>query len=169
MEYFTECPHCQNRFKVLITNIQGEIYTTICQKCFSQFTFRIQIQQQYPQQFFKKPSSYDIVGVLLIISALLGYLMAGMFASLPSLFPEESAKNEFFDEGAYACGLSTIIFSSFTLIGGIFAFTGKHHGSIAVGGVYGVLSIGFIIGAILSIVALILFYKIKKKNESFEF
>lgn len=192
MEYLVDCPHCQNRFKVLIPIFQGELYTTNCPKCNLQFTFRIsQIpqyqmppqqqfqpyqQMQYPQQiqiplYFKKPSNYTTVGILLTISALIGYMVSAVFFMYPDVLGLKSPTPEITVEDImYSSGIINAIFSSFTLVGGIASFTGRHEGIIIVGSIHGILSIIFnIVSALISISALILFYKIKKENEVFDF
>lgn len=56
----------------------------------------------------------------------------------------------------YSCAIIGIILSIFTLLGGISALKRKHFGLAAVGAVLGFISPFFIIGTILSVVALIL-------------
>ncbi|MEW6070470.1 MAG: carboxypeptidase-like regulatory domain-containing protein, partial [Candidatus Thermoplasmatota archaeon] len=56
----------------------------------------------------------------------------------------------------YACATIQIIFLVFILAGGVFAIKRKHFGVCVVGSVVGILSMFVVIGAILSITALIL-------------
>jgi len=63
----------------------------------------------------------------------------------------------------YACSIVIFILSVFTLLGGIFALKRKHFGIAVIGAIMGIPAIGFLIGLILSIIALI--FLVLSRNE----
>ncbi|MDI6916387.1 MAG: carboxypeptidase-like regulatory domain-containing protein [Thermoplasmatales archaeon] len=56
----------------------------------------------------------------------------------------------------YVCSIVIFILSFFTLLGGIFALKRRHFGIAVIGAIMGIPALGFLIGSILSIIALIL-------------
>lgn len=56
----------------------------------------------------------------------------------------------------YTCSIVIVVLSVFTMLGGVFALKRKHFGVAVIGAVLGIPALGFFIGLILSIIALIL-------------
>lgn len=63
----------------------------------------------------------------------------------------------------WICGAIGIILSLFALLGGIMSLLRKNWALALVGGILGLFTIGFIIGSVLSLVALILIAVSKKE------
>lgn len=63
------------------------------------------------------------------------------------------------------CGIMMAIFAIFALIGGIFAIMKKNYKLALMGAIIGIISIGFVIGSVLSITAL---FMILKSKDSFD-
>lgn len=63
----------------------------------------------------------------------------------------------------WICGAIGIILSLFALLGGIMSLQRKNWAFALVGGILGLFTIGFIIGSVLSLVALILIAVSKKE------
>ena len=57
------------------------------------------------------------------------------------------------------CGIMMVVFAIFALLGGIFALKQKNYKFALMGAIIGILSLGFIFGSILSIIALIMIFK----------
>lgn len=129
----------------------------------------------YPPQppFFVTQRSKKPVfaGILLIISALLGFGTAAFFGWFGSVIPglptttynETGGQTNITEEEKqmvtsmmYVCGGLVGLFSFIALIGSIYSFTYKSFWIAVIGSVFGILAIGFIIGAVLSFIALIL-------------
>ncbi|PJB22201.1 MAG: hypothetical protein CO114_01350 [Euryarchaeota archaeon CG_4_9_14_3_um_filter_38_12] len=49
-----------------------------------------------------------------------------------------------------------VVLSVFTMLGGVFALKRKHFGTAVIGAIMGIPALGFFIGALLSIISLIL-------------
>lgn len=60
------------------------------------------------------------------------------------------------------CAVAIAIISIFPLLGGIMALQGKSFGLAILGGIIGIFSIGFVLGSILSIIALIMLFMSKE-------
>jgi len=63
----------------------------------------------------------------------------------------------------YVCSIVIFILSVFTLLGGIFALKRKHFGIAVIGAIMGMPALGFLVGLILSIIALI--FLVLSRNE----
>lgn len=74
---------------------------------------------------------------------------------------KESVNSDIFNTTILVCGIVMIIGSIFALVGAIFAFTKKNYQMAFLGSMIGIASIGFFIGAIFSIIAMIMIWKSK--------
>lgn len=108
----------------------------------------------------KKPT---IAGVLMIIAFLLaGYNAASFFfldVDIGNIEEQvgEQVSQDLVNNVLNACGVITLIFGFFLLVGGIFAIKKVHWGVAFIGSILGIFSIGpMFIGSVLSIGALIL-------------
>lgn len=72
-----------------------------------------------------------------------------------------SVNKGYFKTTIYVCGIISIVGSIFALVGGIFAIMQKNYNLAFIGALFGIASIGFVFGTILSIIALIMIWKSK--------
>jgi cytochrome c-type biogenesis protein CcmF len=95
-------------------------------------------------------------GILLVLSGIIGMVMWGAPPSRISLFATHI-------EPTFALALVGFIFSSFTVMAGFFAAKKASYKIALLGGLFGILTLGYYIGSVLAAVALILIYL--SKNE----
>lgn len=117
----------------------------------------------------KKPT---IAGVLMIIAFLLAVYNAASFFFLDVDIGNieeqvgEQVSQDLVNNVLNACGVITLIFGFFLLVGGIFAIKKVHWGVALIGSILGIFSIGpMFIGSVLSIAALILLFMAKDEFE----
>ena len=114
-----------------------------------------------------KPRSSKPVaaGALTIIAGVMALVMAVSFilidaSDLERLDTEIFAESEItpadLADILEICGAIGIVFGAIAIIGGVFALMRKHFALAIVGAVFGLLGMGYIIGAVLSLVALVL-------------
>ena len=117
----------------------------------------------------KKPT---IAGVLMVIAFLLAVYNAASFFFLDVDIGNieeqvgEQVSQDLVNNVLNACGVITLIFGFFLLVGGIFAIKKVHWGVALIGSILGIFSIGpMFIGSVLSIAALILLFMAKDEFE----
>jgi hypothetical protein len=104
-----------------------------------------------------------IGGVLIIIAALLALGMGAMAMIMDAQqvqdagvdLPEGMTAQDFQDL-LNVCGAILLVFAVIAIIGGAFALGRKHFWLVVIGGVFGIFGIGMVIGAILSLIGLVL-------------
>lgn len=104
-----------------------------------------------------------IGGVLIIIAALLALGMGAMAMTMDTQQVQDAGVD--IPEGMTAqdlqdvlnfCGAILLVFAVIAIIGGAFALGRKHFWLVVIGGVFGIFGIGMVIGAILSLIGLVL-------------
>jgi hypothetical protein len=104
-----------------------------------------------------------IGGVLIIIAALLALGMGAMAMTMDAQQVQDAGVD--IPEGMTAqdlqgvlnfCGAILLVFAVIAIIGGAFALGRKHFWLVVIGGVFGIFGIGMVIGAILSLIGLVL-------------
>jgi hypothetical protein len=112
----------------------------------------------------KHKSAMPVVGgVLILIAGLLAIGMGLMYLALDvnqledsgvTLPPEVSTQD--LQNILYICGAVVLIFGIIALLGGVFAIQRKSFVLAVCGGIFGMIGIGFLFGAVLSLIGLIL-------------
>jgi hypothetical protein len=97
-----------------------------------------------------------IAGILLVISGIIGMVMWSAPPSRIALFSTHF-------EPTIALAVLGFVFSSFTVMGGFFAAKRAGYKIALLGGLFGILTLGYYIGSVLAAIALILIYL--SKNE----
>lgn len=91
-------------------------------------------------------------GILTLVAGILDVAMGLAYLAAGSV-----ALSLGFDTGfTTCCGLLAVFFGVGAFIGGIFAIQRKHFLLALVGGIVGIIGVGFIIGAVLSLIGLVL-------------
>lgn len=119
------------------------------------------------QEESKKPT---IAGVLMIIAFLLAVYNAASFffldVSVGNIEEQvgEQVSQDLVNTVINACGVITLVFGFFLLLGGYFAIKKAHWGIALLGSILGIFSIGpLFIGSVLSIGALVLLLMSKEE------
>lgn len=114
-----------------------------------------------PPMMQQAPSSLPVAGgAMLLIAGVLGILMWGILFALPSMISIPMVPGVdvagYVSTVFYVCGGIGIILSVFAIIGGFFATQRRMWGLGILGGITGLLSVGFFIGSLLALIGLIL-------------
>jgi hypothetical protein len=115
-----------------------------------------------PQQRSAKPL---LGGILIIVAGVLALAMAVSFIVLDPHDIENLDYQQLRDSGITAtdldeilgiCGAIEIVFGAIAIIGGVFAVMRKHFALAVVGGIFGLIGIGFLVGGLLGLIGLVL-------------
>jgi predicted RNA-binding Zn-ribbon protein involved in translation (DUF1610 family) len=90
-----------------------------------------------------------IMGILMLLASSLNYNELNV--NLPSGFTDQDLKNLL-----AVLGAAFAVFGGIAIIGGVFAAERKHFAMAVVGAIFGIISIGFFLGALLAFIGLIL-------------
>jgi hypothetical protein len=124
--------------------------------------YRFIAAPEAPRQQSAKPL---LGGILIIIAGVLSLVMAISFIVMDSQDLENLNSQQLRDSGLTIadleemlgiCGLIEIVFGVIAIIGGLFAIARKHFGLAIVGGIFGLIGIGFLIGGVLGLIGLVL-------------
>jgi zinc-ribbon domain len=111
----------------------------------------------------KRSSMPVIAGVLTIIAGLLAIGLGVLYLTMGvsdlensgvTLPPEVSLEDV--QDLLSVCGALAVLFGVIAIIGGVFAIQRKHFALAIIGGLFGMAGIGFFLGALLALIALIL-------------
>lgn len=90
-------------------------------------------------------------GVFAILAGVLALGQGLLYSSFSSAFAYVSGSNSL-----CLCGGLDVLFGAFSLVAGVFALKGKNFALALTGSVFGMLGIGFLIGFVFGLVAIIL-------------
>ena len=133
--------------------------TNVCPYCGHDYRFIA------PPSEKMKSSKPVIAGTLTIVAGALALAMA-MFLIMIEASDIEELDSSIWAETDYTpadlegiletCGVISIVFGVIAIVGGVFALMRKHFAIAVTGAFFGLLGMGFIIGAVLGLVALVL-------------
>ena len=122
----------------------------------------------------KRTSKPAIAGALTIIAGVMALVMAVTFILIDASDLEDLDRSIWTEtdltpadlEGILeVCGAICIVFGIIAIIGGVFSLMRKHFALAIIGAVFGLLGMGYIIGAVLALVALVLIIMSKSEFE----
>lgn len=102
-------------------------------------------------------------GVLILIAGLLAVIMGFMYLAMDvsqleetgvSLPPELTSQD--LQNVLYICGAVATIFGVIAILGGVFSMQRRHFALAILGGIFGMAGLGFLLGAVLALIGLIL-------------
>lgn len=129
--------------------------------------YRISVSRSPPQ---KQSSVPIIAGILILLSGLAALAFGVLYLALDSqdledsgvVLPEDIAWDDI-DAVMDVCGAIAIVFGLLAILGGVMSARRKYFALSMLGGVFGVLGVGFGIGALLAIIGLILLLVSRKE------
>lgn len=114
----------------------------------------------------KKASNMPTIGGILVILA--GLLAVVMAISLIMFEPSDLEDLDYqmlsdsgltlaeIDDLLEVCGAVDIVFGAIAIIGGTFALMRKHFALAVIGGIFGMIGVGFLVGGLLGLIGLVL-------------
>ena len=116
----------------------------------------------------KEKSILSLVGgILILIAGIMGLVLGGIFIVAADAVSEGSDElgdwgidiagaGDLLSDILLVCGAMCLIFGIIAAVGGFFAIKRDHFALAVIGGIFGLLGLGFLIGSLLALIGLIL-------------
>ena len=124
--------------------------------------YRIQAYAMAPPRKSNLPL---VAGILILIAGILAIGMGAFMFTVDAedivrwdvKLPDEMTAEDVVD-ALSVCGVLTVVFGVIAIIGGYFGLVRKHLPLVLVGAIFGIMGIGFLVGAGLAVVGLVLLF-----------